>query len=99
MTFSAGSVSIFSGKNGNDALLASSDLQTGLSWQFRELSFAGLAKSVAFTGDPLFFTGFDDVTLGLDTLVRPVPEPAALGVFGLGLLLMGCISDLRRRCH
>ena len=92
-----GSVGIYSGKNGNGTQLATAELGATRDWDFFSLAFSGIAKSVIFTGSPAYFTGFDDVTLGLDAPVHPVPEPAALGVFGLGLLLMGAFAGLRRR--
>ena len=94
--FFDGDVRVYTGKNGTGQLLAQADLAASDPWDFLELTFSGLAKSVVFNGSPLFSTGFDNVTLGVTT-PTPVPEPAALGVFGLGLLMMGAFVGLRRR--
>ncbi|MEP7186646.1 MAG: PEP-CTERM sorting domain-containing protein [Rhodanobacter sp.] len=95
--FFSGGVSVYSGLNGHGALLSSGDFGRANDWDFFDLTFSGVAQSVIFHGSPWFFTGFDDVTLGLDAPANPVPEPAALGVFGLGVLLMGLFAGLRRR--
>lgn len=49
--------------------------------------------SVNFGGSANFIL-FDNITLGA---TNPVPEPAALGMFGLGLLLLGSFVGLRKR--
>jgi hypothetical protein len=94
--FFSGSVTVYSGKNGRGMQLAYADLGATDGWDFLGLTFSGLAKSVIFNGSPVFFTGFDNVTLGVNA-PNPVPEPAALGVFGLGVLLLGLFAGLRRR--
>ena len=38
-----------------------------------------------------------NILLGADFILNAVPEPAALGIFGFGLLLLGLFSGLRRR--
>lgn len=38
-----------------------------------------------------------NILLGADFVLNTVPEPAALGMFGLGLLLLGLFVGLRRR--
>ena len=92
------SVSVFSGLDGGGTLLASADLgKTNGDWKFLDITFLGPAQSVVFGGSALFLTRFDDVAFELNAPVHPVPEPAALGVFGLGLLLMGAFAGLRRR--
>jgi hypothetical protein len=90
------SVSIYSGLDGQGTLLAQSDLWS-LTWSSLDLSFLGTAKSVVFHGLPAFFTGFDNVTLQ-DT-PHAVPEPAALGMFGLGVLLIGMFAGMRKRAR
>jgi hypothetical protein len=90
------SVTVFSGENGQGNKLAQADLNPALPWDFLDLTFNGLAKSVVFGGTKGFVFGFDNVTLGLNA-PTPVPEPAAIGVFGLGLLMMGAFVGLRRR--
>lgn len=92
----SGSVSVYSGVNGRGTQLSYADLGTTNGWDFFDLTFSGIAKSVIFNGSPFFFTGFDNVTLGANG-PTPVPEPAALGVFGLGVLLLGLFAGLRRR--
>jgi hypothetical protein len=93
-------VSVFSGLDGAGTLLASADLgKTKGKWDSLDIAFWGSAQSVVFGGTALFMTRFDDVSFELNAPVHPVPEPAALGVFGLGLLLMGAFAGLRRRYH
>ncbi len=86
-----GSVSVFSGLDGQGTLLASSQLGSG-GTGFIDLGFSGTAKSAVFSGLPVL-SGFDNVTFQ----AASVPEPAAPGVFGLGLLLVGAFVGLRRR--
>lgn len=93
----SGSVSVYSGLNGHGAQLSYADLGTTNGWDFFDLTFSGLARSVIFSGSPFYLTGFDNVTLGVNAPTHPVPEPAALGVFGLGVLLLGLFAGLRRR--
>lgn len=93
----SGSVSVYSGLNGRGAQLSYADLGTTNGWDFFDLTFSGLARSVIFSGSPFYLTGFDNVTLGVNAPTHPVPEPAALGVFGLGVLLLGLFAGLRRR--
>lgn len=93
----SGGVSVYSGLNGHGTRLSSVSLDRNSRWSFLDLTFSGIAQSVIFNGSPLFFTGFDDVTLGVSAAVHPVPEPSALGLFGLGVLLMGSFAGLRRR--
>ena len=38
-----------------------------------------------------------NILLGSDFVLNAVPEPAALGIFGFGLLLLGLFARLRRR--
>ncbi|MEO8778400.1 MAG: PEP-CTERM sorting domain-containing protein [Rhodanobacter sp.] len=38
-----------------------------------------------------------NILLGSDFVLNPVPEPKTLGIFGLGLLLIGAFAGLRRR--
>lgn len=46
---------------------------------------------------PDWLSGFDNITLGTDAPAAVVPEPGALGTFGLGVLLLGVFGGLRRR--
>ncbi|MEO8747095.1 MAG: PEP-CTERM sorting domain-containing protein [Rhodanobacter sp.] len=94
--FFQGGISVYSGLNGKGTQLSSANLSQSDDWNFFDLTFSGLAKSVIFDGSPLFFTGFDDVTLGVSA-PSPVPEPDVLGMFGLGVLLMGMFAGFRRR--
>lgn len=91
-----GSVAVFTGLDGSGTQLAYADLDKSKDWDSFSLVFSGVAHSMIFTGSRVFLSGFDVVTLG-DAPVQQVPEPAALGVFGLGLLLMGAFAGLRRR--
>lgn len=92
-----GSVSVYSGLNGLGTPLFSESLGLTSPWTPLSLTFSGMAQSVIFNGSPIFFTGFDNVTLGVNSAATPVPEPSALGVFGLGVLMMGLFAGLRRR--
>lgn len=99
-----GNVSVFSGLDGSGTLLATMMLPaTGVfgdgclwwqCWNQVDLGFLGTARSAIFNGDPNSLTdyGFDNVTLAFS-----VPEPASLGIFGLGLLLAATFLGLRRR--
>jgi hypothetical protein len=42
-------------------------------------------------------TSNSNILLGSDFVLDTVPEPKALGMFGLGLLLIGAFVGLRRR--
>ena len=92
-----GGVSVYSGLNGHGKQLLSSDINPTSGWDFLELAFSGTARSVIFRGSPLFATAFDDVTIGVNASVNPVPEPGALGAFGFGMLVIGVLAGLRRR--
>jgi hypothetical protein len=99
----AGDVSVFSGADGSGQLLTSLDLGTSGNqcgdvpcWDFVDLSFQGTAKSVVFRGF-LGLVGFDNVTLGANP--QAVPEPPELGMFGLGVLLIGMFAGMRKRAR
>lgn len=76
-------------------------------WNPLGVVFSGTAQSVVFIGGDanidgggLHSLGFDNVTLGSATpvgAVTSVPEPAELGMFGFGMLLIGAFVGLRRR--
>ena len=105
-------VNVWSGLNSTGTLLATLNLSLNYNddgctgdptgaychWDPIGVSFAGIAHSVDF-GVTANYVGFDNVTLGSATAGggTPVPEPAALGVFGLGVLLIGLFAGLRRR--
>lgn len=101
-----GSVSIWSGQNGTGTLLGTLSLPaTGSScdsayyfscWTSLGTTFAGTAQSVVFGGSTENYQ-LDSVTLGSGSPINPVPEPAELGMFGLGVLLIGLFAGLRRR--
>ncbi|MFZ0501755.1 MAG: hypothetical protein WAU49_20960 [Steroidobacteraceae bacterium] len=87
-------VSVYSGLDGTGALLASQTLDSslcGLSfcWTSDDFDFSGLAKSVVFGGTGVF----DNITFD----EANVPEPAGLGIFAAGLVLMGVFAERRRR--
>lgn len=94
--FGSPMVAVYSGLNGTGTLLnpgsATLDLATCGSLGFCPygLGFSGSAMSVIFSGNGIF----DNITLGR---VSAVPEPAAFGMFGLGVLLIGLFDVLRRR--
>lgn len=101
----AGSINVYSGQNGTGTVLATLNLpgtaaycgSTAYScWDPIGVTFAGTAMSVAFGGTANYIA-FDDVTLGSSTPGQNVPEPAALGMFGLGVLLIGLFAGMRRR--
>ncbi len=97
-----GSIAVYSGQNGNGNQIGYLDLSgTGIycdgdvpCWYQTGLAFNGIAESVIFTGPGSAAFGLDDVTIGA---TLPVPEPAELGMFGLGLLLIGGFVGLHRR--
>ncbi len=109
--FRGGSITVYDGLNDTGNVLATLDLATNGSncdgfsqgyscWTPIGVIFSGLAKSVDFGGVANYIV-FDNVTIGSGTPIgpgpRPVPEPAALTMFGLGVLLIGLFAGLRRR--
>lgn len=106
--YSAANVTVYAGPNGTGSILATLAMSVnghscdGYSqyyscWSSIGVNFLGTAHSVDFAGDAARDFVFDDVTLGSATPGAIVPEPAALGMFGLGLLLIGGYAGLRRR--
>lgn len=106
-----GALRIYSGLDGTGTILANVAIPktagncSGFSeeyscWDTFGVAFSGVAKSVKFIGRSNF-VGFDNVTLGSTTPLNPVavPEPAALGMFGLGALLIGLFAGLRRHAQ
>jgi len=96
-----GGIEIWSGLNGTGTLLASLSLPplgagSGdpngdfSNWDRAELTFAGTAQSVRFTGSADQI-GFDDASFGTTTFVVPLP-PAAWG----GLAMLGGLGVARR---
>ncbi|MEO6798905.1 MAG: hypothetical protein ABI178_03065 [Rhodanobacter sp.] len=106
-----GSIDVYSSLNGTGSLLASLILPQTLAncdgasenyscWNPIGVAFTGTAESVAFGGT--FQSGqgyivFDNITLGSGTPMNNLPEPAALGIFGRGALLIGLFVGGRRR--
>ncbi len=102
-----GSITVWSGEDGTGTLLASLTLPTNGAdcdgftqnyscWSPIGVTFAGTAESVNFGGTANYIV-FDNVTLGSSMPGHNVPEPAALGMFGFGALLIGLFAGLRRR--
>ncbi len=66
-------------------------------WDPLTVNFDGTAHSVRF------YTTFSNPrqflldSVSFDKAAVPVPEPAAIGIFGLGALLIGLFAGLRRR--
>lgn len=104
--FDSGSIKVWSGLNGTGTLLATLNLPTTgddcdgrtdfSCWDPIGVAFSGTALSADFSGTEQQIV-FDDITLGASTPGNSVPEPAELGMFGLGLLLIGAFVGLRRR--
>lgn len=105
----SGFINVYSGLDGSGTLLATLNLPTNGSdcngfsqnyscWSAIGVSFSGTAESVGFGGTADYIV-FDNVTLGSSTPVKGVPEPGVLGLFGLGVLLIGLLTGLRQRMH
>lgn len=102
--FQGGTVTVYSGLNGGGSVLATLNLPTtgdycdGVTdfscWDPFGVSFTGTAMSADFSGAEGQIV-FDDITLG--SASPGVPEPAELGMFGFGVLLIGGFVALRRR--
>ncbi|EIM02371.1 hypothetical protein RHOFW104T7_09625 [Rhodanobacter thiooxydans] len=107
----AGSITVYDGLNDSGNILATLFLpinggncdgfaQTYSCWSPIGVTFAGIAKSVNFGGVADFIV-FDNVTIGSNTPGggngNNVSEPATLGMFGLGMLLIGLFAGVRRR--
>ena len=85
-----GSVTVYDGLNGTGNVLATLNLPvtpqlpgstyTYSNWQPVGVNFAGIAKSVNFSGTANYI-GFDDITLGSANPV--VPEPTSLTIWSL----------------
>lgn len=102
-------VNVWSGLNGTGTLLATINLARNWNndgctgdpggqychWDPIGVLFSGTAMSVDF-GGTANYVAFDNVTLGSD-IPGGVPEPGALGMFGLGLLLIGGVAWRKRR--
>jgi hypothetical protein len=103
-----GTIEVWSGLNGTGTMLASLSLPvTGADcdgitsfscWDPIGVTFAGTAMSVNFAGTANQIV-FDNVTIGSGTPINGVPEPTALGMFGLGTLLLGLFAGMRRRAQ
>lgn len=103
-------VSLYSGLDGTGDLLASTgnlakspqvcDGGAGFfhCWSLiDDLAFTGIVRSVVFGGN-FNNVAYDNVSFDMrPTPPVGVPEPAALGTFGLGALLIGLFAGLRRR--
>lgn len=100
-----GSVSVYDGLNGTGNLLATLNLSStppgpgdpnggsyGI-WVPVGVSFAGVAKSVNFSGSANYIA-FDNITLGAQTPGGAIPEPSTIVLFLSGL---GVAAAARRR--
>lgn len=102
-----GSISVYDGLNGTGTLLATLDLGLTTStcdysvydadfcpFVATGIAFSGTAKSVSFAGvaDQIVF---DDVTFGSETPGPVIPIPAAVWLFGSGLI--GLVGMARRK--
>lgn len=107
--YQGGTITVYSGLDGSGSVLATLNLPvtgsdcdglTGFScWDPFGVTFSGVAMSANFSGAEGQIV-FDNITLGSSTPGgggTPVPEPAALGMFGLGVLLIGLFAGMRRR--
>lgn len=88
-------VAVYSGLDGTGSLLASQTLASslcGLSfcWTNYDFDFSGTAESVVFGGTGVF----DNITFDK---AASVAEPGELGLFTVGLLLVGVFACVRRR--
>lgn len=88
-------VAVYSGLDGTGHLLASQTLASslcGLSfcWTNYDFDFPGTAESVVFGGTGVF----DNITFDK---AANVPEPGELGMFAVGLVLLGMFAGVRRR--
>lgn len=106
---SVGSVTLYSGLDGTGNVLyttgklagtpAACPSHSGLfaCWNFMDgFTFNGVVRSVGFDG-PSNRIAWDNVSFDTRGGSIAVPEPAELGLFGLGLLLVGGFVALRRR--
>lgn len=101
-------VTLYDGLGGTGNMLATTTLAStpiacnggaGLfhCWNFIDsLTFSGTARSAVFGGS-FNNVAYDNVSFDLNPAGTSVPEPAALGLFGLGALLIGLAAGLRRR--
>lgn len=100
-------VTVYDGVDGTGAILTSLNLNStpgycvaGFQfscWDPLTVAFDGTAHSVRFYttfSNPRQFL-LDNVSFKITAV--PVPEPAAIGIFGLGALLIGLFASLRRR--
>lgn len=101
-------VTLYSGSDGTGNVLATTNLAKSPQtcngtagffncWSFVDtLTFSGVAHSVVF-GGTFNNVAYDSISFDLNPASTSVPEPAALGMFGLGALLIGLAAGLRRR--
>ena len=105
-----GSVVVYDGLNATGNILATLTLNMTsancsgdpngtpyCAWLPIGVDFSGIAHSVDFAGTASQIA-FDDITLGSATagVGTPVPEPGALGMMALGLVLLGTLYHRRK---
>jgi len=103
----AAAVNVYDGLNGTGNLLGTISLPVNFNndctgdpsgnycnWSIGSLAFAGIGRSIDFTGTANF-VAFDNVTFG-STDPNVIPEPGTLALLGLALSGLGFVARRRR---